>query len=73
MEPNFPDFKIQAKIALVLDRHAPQPEPHRNDGPALGANRKRCTMCQKAAAGKDYSKKKVLFPVSRHFVSLVVM
>ena len=50
--------KIKQKIALVLDRHAPQPGPHRNGGPAFGATRKRCTMCQKAAAGKDYSKKK---------------
>ena len=71
----FLSSKIKLKIA-VLDRPVPQPAPHRNDGPALGATRKRSTtkcMCQKAAAGKDYSKKKVLFPVSRHFVSLVVM
>ena len=65
--------KIQQKIALVLDRPVPQPESYRNDGPTLGATRKRWSMCQKAAAGKDYSKKRVIFPVSRDFVSLVVM
>ena len=51
--------KIKQKIALVLDRPVPKPKPHRNDWPALGATRKSCTMCQKAAAGKDYSKKKL--------------
>ena len=30
-------------------------------------------MCQKEAAGKGYSKKTVLFPVSRHFVCLLAM
>ena len=65
--------KIKQKIALVLDRLVPQPEPHRNDGFALGGTLKGCTMCQKAAAGKDYSEKKVLFSMSRHFGSLAVM
>ena len=48
---------IKQKIALVLDRPVPQPELHQSDGPALGYTPKRCTMCQKALAGKDYSKK----------------
>ena len=47
----------------VLNSPVLQPEPHRNDGPALGATRKRCTMCQKTAAGNDYcNKRKVIFP-----------
>ena len=50
--------KIKQKIAIMLDRPVPQPELHQNDGPTLGATRKRCTMCQKAATGKGYSKKK---------------
>ena len=50
---------IKPKIALVLDRPVPQPELHQSDGPALGYTPKRCTMCQKAVAGKDYSKKKL--------------
>ena len=29
--------KIKQKNSLVLDRPVPHPEPHRNDGPALGA------------------------------------
>ena len=64
--------KIKQKIAIMLDRPVPQPELHQNDGPTLGATRKRCTMCQKAATRKGYSKK-IPFPMSRHFVSLVVM
>ena len=33
--------KIKQKIALVLDGSVPQPEPHRNDGPALSTTPKR--------------------------------
>ena len=50
--------KIKQKIALVLNCLVPQPKLHWNDGPALGDTRKRCTMCQKETAGKDYYKEK---------------
>jgi len=54
--------QIKQKIAIVLDRPLPQLAPLRNNGPALSDTRKRCTMCQAEAAGKDYSIKKSSVP-----------
>ena len=65
--------KIKQKIATALDCVVPQPEPHQKDGPPLGATQKRCTVRQMIAAGNDYFKEKVLFPVPRQFFSLLVM
>ena len=47
------------KIRLIIGDNGQNDQPDADDGPAFGESRRRCTLCQKAAAGKGYTEKKV--------------
>jgi hypothetical protein len=46
---------VKQKIGLIIGDNGQNDQPNTDDGPAFGESRRRCTLCQNAAAGKDYS------------------
>jgi hypothetical protein len=50
---------VKQKIQLIISDNGQNDQPDADDGPAFGESRRRCTLCQKTAAGKGYSEKKV--------------
>jgi hypothetical protein len=50
---------VKEKILLIIGDNGQNDQPDADDGPKFGESRRRCTLCQKAAAGKGYSVKKV--------------
>ena len=49
---------IKQKIALIMGPNAGNDQLDTDDGPAFGESRRRCTLCQHAAAGEGYSERK---------------
>jgi hypothetical protein len=50
---------VKQKIQLIIGDNGQNDQPDADDGPAFGESRGRCTLCQRTAAGKGYSEKKV--------------
>ena len=48
---------IKQKIRIIIGDNGQNDQPDADDGPVFGESRRRCTLCQKAAAGKGYPEK----------------
>jgi hypothetical protein len=48
---------IKQKIRIIIGDNGQNDQLDADDGPAFGESRRRCTLCQKAAAGKGYPEK----------------
>jgi hypothetical protein len=54
----FLPMAIKQKIQLIIGDNSDNDHPDTDDAPAFGESRKRCTLCQKGAAGMGYTAKK---------------